>query len=355
MPTISSPATVLVTGANGYIGLWAVLELLARGYTVRGAVRSASKVDVLAALVARKQPDAIHRFTGYVVPDITAPGAFDDAVKGADGVVHTASPVSPPVDDPEVYIRPAVEGTVGILASALKTNVQRVVIVSSIASIASGTVAPPGVYTEEQWNEQAIKTVEEQGKAAPRIIKYNASKTLAERAAWAFLDKHKAEAKFDLCMINPSWVFGPLADDTLPSPSALPATPSHFYNMLFAADRPVALEDREPQCLNYVDVRDVTEMLIRALEVPEAGGERIIANTEAVKWEEWLLANQELKLLPSLETVDPTAAKEHPPHVFFANDKSKRIFGIKLRNVRDTFKDAVEDFRSRGWLKHLEA
>ena len=62
-----------------------------------------------------------------------------------------------------------------------RTNVQRVVIVSSIASIASGTVAPPGVYTEEQWNEQAIKTVDEQGKAAPRIIKYNASKTLAER------------------------------------------------------------------------------------------------------------------------------------------------------------------------------
>ncbi|KAI0325599.1 NAD-P-binding protein [Cubamyces sp. BRFM 1775] len=350
MPTITSPATVLVTGANGYIGLWVVLELLAQGYTVRGAVRSASKVDVLAALVARKQPEAKDRFKGYVVPDITAPGAFDEAVKGADGVIHTASPVSPPIDDPEAYIRPAVEGTVGILESALKTDVRRIVIVSSIASIASGTVAPPGVYTEEQWNEQAIMTVEEQGKDAPRIIKYNASKALAERAAWAFPEKHKTEAKYDLCMINPSWVFGPLADDTLPSPAALPATPSHFYNMLFAADRPAALHDREPRCLNYVDVRDVTEMLIRALEVLEAGGERIIANTQAVKWEEW-----QLNLLPSLETVDPTTATQHSPHVFYANDQSKRIFGIKLRTVRDTFKDAVEDFRSRGWLKHLEA
>ena len=72
MPTIPPPATVLVTGANGYIGLWVVLELLARGYIVRGAVRSASKVDVLAELVARKQPEARHRFKGYVVPDITA-------------------------------------------------------------------------------------------------------------------------------------------------------------------------------------------------------------------------------------------------------------------------------------------
>ncbi|KAI0653483.1 NAD-P-binding protein [Cubamyces menziesii] len=355
MPTISPPTTVLVTGANGYIGLWVVLELLARGYIVRGAVRSASKVDVLAELVARKQPEARHRFKGYVVPDITAPGAFDEAVKGADGVVHTASPVSPPVDDPEAFIKPAVEGTVGILGSALKTDVRRIVVVSSIAAIASGTVASPGVYTEEQWNDQAIRTVEEQGKDAPRIIKYNASKALAERAAWAFLEEHKAEAKFDLCMINPSWVFGPVADDTLPSPSALPATPSHFYNMMFATDRPAALSDRQPQCLNYVDVRDVTEMLIRALEVPEAGGERIVANTQAVKWEEWLLANQELKLLPSLETVDPTTAKQLPPHVFYANDKSKRIFGIKLRTVRDTFKDTVEDFKSRGWLKHLEA
>ena len=68
-----------------------------------------------------------------------------------------------------------------------------------------------------------------------------------------------------------------------------------------------------------------------------------------------VLANQELKLLPSLETVDPTTAKQLPPHVFYANDKLKRIFGIKLRTVRDTFKDTVEDFKSRGWLKHLEA
>ena len=51
--------------------------------------------------------------------------------------------------------------------------------------------------------------------------------------------------------------------------------------MMFATDRPAALSDRQPQCLNYVDVRDVTEMLIRALEVPEAGGERIVANTRA--------------------------------------------------------------------------
>ena len=43
MPTISAPANILVTGANGYIAAWVVRDLLEDGYSVRGTVRSASK------------------------------------------------------------------------------------------------------------------------------------------------------------------------------------------------------------------------------------------------------------------------------------------------------------------------
>ena len=35
---------------------------------------------------------------------------------------------------------------------------------------------------------------------------YQASKTLAERAAWEFVEEKKGEIKFDLVSINPSWV-----------------------------------------------------------------------------------------------------------------------------------------------------
>ncbi|PSR76575.1 hypothetical protein PHLCEN_2v8333 [Hermanssonia centrifuga] len=48
------PATqtgkILVTGANGYIGLWVVDALLKQNYSVRSAVRSASKAAELQTL-----------------------------------------------------------------------------------------------------------------------------------------------------------------------------------------------------------------------------------------------------------------------------------------------------------------
>lgn len=49
-----------------------------------------------------------------------------------------------------------------------------------------------------------------------------------------------------------------------------------MYTMLFAAPPPA---ERVPKWINYVDVRDVAELYIRALEVEEAGSQRIIANS----------------------------------------------------------------------------
>jgi uncharacterized protein YbjT (DUF2867 family) len=49
MPTVApnTGTLVLVTGANGYIAMHVVDQLLKAGYTVRGAVRSAKKGEHL--------------------------------------------------------------------------------------------------------------------------------------------------------------------------------------------------------------------------------------------------------------------------------------------------------------------
>ena len=71
--------------------------------------------------------------------DVAKPGAFDEAVKGVDGVVHTASPLQMQVDNNERdLLDPAIKGTTEIL-KAIQINapqVNRVVITSSFASIA---------------------------------------------------------------------------------------------------------------------------------------------------------------------------------------------------------------------------
>lgn len=85
MPAILPPAKVLVTGANGFLGMHIVKKLIERGYTVRGAVRSASKGDYIASVFGTD------RFEYCIVPDMEAPGAYDDAVKGVDAIEHTAA------------------------------------------------------------------------------------------------------------------------------------------------------------------------------------------------------------------------------------------------------------------------
>ena len=47
MPTINKGDKVLVTGANGYIAMWLVRQLLEKGYAVRGTVRSEQKGEYI--------------------------------------------------------------------------------------------------------------------------------------------------------------------------------------------------------------------------------------------------------------------------------------------------------------------
>jgi hypothetical protein len=88
MVAISSPAKVLVTGANGYLATWVVKKYLEAGYSVRGTVRSLSN----GAFLNDKFAHYGNRFELVVVEDMTKGGAFDEAVKDVDAIAHTASP-----------------------------------------------------------------------------------------------------------------------------------------------------------------------------------------------------------------------------------------------------------------------
>ncbi|KAI0325585.1 NAD-P-binding protein [Cubamyces sp. BRFM 1775] len=355
MPTISPRDTVLVTGANGFIGQWAVRELLQRGYAVHGAVRTTEKAQALTAWIAEGLPAYTSRFKTFVVPDIAKDGAFDEAIAGVQGVIHAASPVTHWIEELEPYIIPAVNGTTGILKSAqsaqTSSTVKRIVITGSTANMAN-TFAPARTYTEADWNESVIGTIEREGKAAPGAIKYDASKTMAEKAAWKFMEENKDSFSFDLSVVSPSWAFGPIADETTPSPDAMTSTAGMLYKILFM----VPPLGPYPDCyFNYVDVRDSVDMQIKALEVEAAGGERIISNSHLITWAECVEAVNVLGVLPGFSKIERHFKREYPPAPYFSNEKAIRIFGIRLRTIQDTLKDIVEQWKSLGWLKHLEA
>lgn len=76
---MSDKGRVLVTGANGYIAGRTVEAFLKAGYAVRGTVRAlGSAAEVAAAL-----SEYADKLEFVSVPDITAPGAFDEAINGA--------------------------------------------------------------------------------------------------------------------------------------------------------------------------------------------------------------------------------------------------------------------------------
>ena len=64
-------------------------------------------------------------------------------------------------------------------------NIKRIVIFSS--TVAIGIFRSGLEYTEEEWNDDAINDVKKNGKASNGLVKYMASKTLAERGATTLL------------------------------------------------------------------------------------------------------------------------------------------------------------------------
>ncbi len=74
--------TILVTGASGFVAAWVVKELLEHGYKVRGTVRSEDSANG----VRKTHPNHSDKLSFAIVKDVAAPGSFDEAVKGVDGV-----------------------------------------------------------------------------------------------------------------------------------------------------------------------------------------------------------------------------------------------------------------------------
>ncbi|KAK0229941.1 hypothetical protein EDD85DRAFT_125874 [Armillaria nabsnona] len=344
MPSISPPSKVLVSGANGYIAIWIVRTLLERGFAVRGTVRSEAKGEHLK-----------NTFKSYgnkleivVVDDITKDGAFDEAVKGVHAIAHTASPVQLSVSDPQELIVPAVKGTVGMLTSAAKygSSVRRIVVTSSCAAIMR---SEPETITlsEVDWNEQSPKEVEEKGIDALPLVKYRASKALAERAAWDFYEKHRSEFAWDLTVINPPWVFGPFIH-YVPTLNALNASSKMWYDTVVQED----LGGLSTNALltqpghGWVDVRDLAEAHVRALEVEAAGRERIIVSAGSCVWQDCVIAAQSASTSRVLPKPVPGDTKYA---IIFDTSKEKRLLGLKFRTMEETARDVLSDFESRGW------
>lgn len=248
---------VLVTGITGFIGSHIAIQLLNAGYYVRGTMRNLErKESILGILKANaKNVDNIE----FVRGELTVQEDWDTAVKGMDYVMHVASPL--PFDlkkDANDLIIPAKEGTLNVLRAANKHKVKRVVLTSSIAAIGHGHKEKIRTYTEEDWTNL------KDNKDAPPYVQ---SKTIAESEAWKYINQ--PEVNTEMVAINPGYVLGPLLEKDY-SDSA------EIVRKLLAGEVPGLPKISFP----LVDVRDVAEMHLWAMELPSAAGNRFICVNE---------------------------------------------------------------------------
>ncbi|TXT07349.1 hypothetical protein VHUM_03069 [Vanrija humicola] len=268
MPIAPPGSLVLVTGASGFAGGYIVKALLEAGYRVRVTARSEAKVAHVRALF----PSHADSIEGVVVVDISEPSAFDQAVVGIDAVVHAASPVITNYEgDPDDIVLPAVKGVTHLLDALARVNpdIKRFVQISSVAAVAFSTPDGPRVFDESYWNDESVRLVRADGAAASGGLKYQASKTLSERALWDFV-KDKKPA-FDAVAILPSLILGPPTQYN--TTDAVTGSPRLIIPYVLPGKTDAELQ---VPTYNSVDVRDVALASVRALTTPEAAGERFI-------------------------------------------------------------------------------
>ena len=246
--------TILLTGISGFLAKHCAVKLLNAGYAVRGSVRRLDRVEeVRRAIRPHLNDQASLERLAFVALDLTQDAGWADALVGVAAVMHTASPfpITQP-KNPDDLIRPAVEGTLRALRAAKAAGVTRVVLTSSTVAVLGGHEAR--VKDETDWFDPG----------GPDASPYARSKTLAERRAWVFVTEDAPDLA--LTVINPGFIVGPPMD-------------GNFGSSISVVRRFMRGKDPMLPAVGFpmVDVRDVAEMHLRALQRPATAGKRYLA------------------------------------------------------------------------------
>lgn len=218
------------------------------------------------------------------------------------------------------------------------TSSNRIVITSSFASIVSAN-GHPKVYDESHWNPV---TFEEAVDSDQPPLVYRASKTLAEKAAWKFVEEEKPN--FDIATICPPMVFGPIVH-YLNSLDAINTSNQRVVDMIQGKMK----DELAPSgTVLWVDVRDVALAHVLALEKPKAGGNRFFL--VAGHFDNKSIAEIIAKNFPEVKDKLPSKLESDlPKDVYgFDNSKSKKELGIEYQPFEKTITDTARSIIDVG-------
>ena len=313
---------ILVTGGVGFIGSHVCERLLDAGHTVcalddlNDFYDPALKQNTLRELQARAQSFE------FVHADITNRAEVDEAFASMafDQIIHLAARagVRPSLEQPALYQRVNVEGTVNVLEAARERGIKKITIASSSSVYGVNSKVP---FSEGDPIFNAISP-------------YAASKLACESLGHVY--HHVYE--MDVCLLRFFTVYGP---------RQRPDLAIHKFAKLMHAGQPIMMFGDGTASRDYTYVDDIVDGVIAATE-REFGCEIInLGESQTV---------QLSRLIELLETAlgvkaeinrEPTQPGDVP--ITFANiEKAQRLLGYNPQTkIEDGIPRFIEWFRQQ--------
>lgn len=320
---------VLLTGSSGHVGYATLIAVLKKGYRVRATVRSQDKADLVKS-TASTQP-YLSQLEFAEVKDITADGAFDQAVHGVSAVVHVASPLMNKYthDAENQLIKPAVKGTTGILFSALKEkSVKRVVITSSLVAVSP--------FNGQVFTADTVVPVQP-APYADSFSAYIASKVSAHLAVKDFIEQENPQ--FKIWNVMPSFVVGA---------NELAKTPEEIDSGSNQAFLSPILGRQNPQLpTSVVHLADVAFVHAAALDTKIEGHHNVGANYDyrsTFKWDDTLQLAKEQFPAAVKDGVLPLGGHNGDVPTPFDASETERLFDFKFKSPAEMVKSIVGQY-----------
>lgn len=320
---------ILVTGGTGLVGSHLLFDLAKSGKKVRALKRKNSSLQQIERIFKINSSDSENLLKNieWFEADTTNILELEEAFEGITKIFHCAAFVSYNPKDKEKMFEINISGTRNVVNLCLDKKIEKLVYVSSIASL--GSTIDEELITEETYWESASKN-----------SNYSQSKYFSEMEVWRGI----AEG-LNAVMINPSIILG-VGNTSSTSIFRLIKKGFTYYTKGITG---------------FVDVRDVSKSMILLMN-SDISSERFIISAENYCWKDifelmaenfkvqkptkyatnflteiaWRLAKIKGKITFSSPTITKETARTSHKVLKYSNTKFKEKFNFEFISVKES-------------------
>ncbi len=323
---------ILVTGANGLVGSHLCRELLTRNIPFKALVRKGSNLELIDDIPAE------HLIEGDILDET---GLFE-ILRGVETVIHCAAIISFDPRMKKAMYQVNVNGTRNLVNTSLVHDVNKFIHLSSVAAISKDGKA---TRTDESVKWPGSQTPTDYGRS-----KYQAE-----------LEVFRGSAEgLEVHCFNPSIILGP---------GNWEKSSTRLFKYVFD-EKKFYTEG----FVNYVDIRDLVELLIKAIDKPGTD-ERYIVSSGSATYKEFfeIIARELSKKPPHIKVnrmvvnltvlfakvysfvtgnsplITRETARNSMRKVTYDNSKVKNEFGFSFRNLDESVRWVSRELLDSGY------